>query len=179
MTEIVMRNLAELGMTLYGEPQRRRPPTDEEIRKLESALGARLPPAYLQFLRFANGGTPRLTIFRTKGGESKGSASLFYCLSEDEDSLDNIARALGNYRKAGGKPKQLPIGEDGFGNMVVLDLENARDAVKLVLHDEHFEEVFLADSFEDFIDGLTELDKATRDMIEQALDAPESEFEYD
>lgn len=41
------------------------PPTTETVAEVERALGYRLPAAYVELMRFQNGGIPRLTNHRT------------------------------------------------------------------------------------------------------------------
>jgi hypothetical protein len=43
-----------------------RPVDDALIRRTEQVLGYKLPPAYIEFMRFQNGGIPRRTMHRTK-----------------------------------------------------------------------------------------------------------------
>jgi hypothetical protein len=53
--------------------------------------------------------------------------------------------------------RRLPIGQDGGGNLFVLNFDTHPPSVVVVVHDEGFREIPLASSFERFIDGL-ELD---------------------
>ena len=43
------------------------PLTDSAVRVVERELGYRLPPSYIEFMRFQNGGIPRRTNHRTRG----------------------------------------------------------------------------------------------------------------
>jgi hypothetical protein len=170
-----MRDLKELRIDSYGKPNSRPAPTAEEIKEIETALGFPLPSEYIQFLMSSNGGTPRLNVFSTdQTMTSQWAIALFYFLSNDRESLDSIWRALMIHKSVIG-PKRLPIAEDGFGNQIILDFNNSQPTVMVSVHDEGFRTITVAGSFKEFIDSLTELSDATKDIISQALEEMESD----
>jgi hypothetical protein len=64
---------------------------------------------------------------------------------------------------------KLPIAEDGGGNQILLDFTRSPAAVTIVFDDAGGREVTVADSFEEFIDSLAELDQASKDLVEREL----------
>jgi hypothetical protein len=60
-----MRNLAELKLAdARGEPVDRAPPSAEVISAFEREFNVSLPPEYLEFLKYSNGGPPELDGLR-------------------------------------------------------------------------------------------------------------------
>lgn len=152
-----MRDLSELDMGFFSRPEMPSP-TEDQIAFVEGLIGAKLPASYIDFLLFSNGGKPAVPHYfydRTEGSRYDWRVDLFFHISSDLDSLDNV---VWNYQHWGAAPREvLPIAEDGLGNYVCLDLtEPGKDRVILWVHDDPdlpFLEV--ADSFEEFIDSLT------------------------
>jgi len=150
-----MRDLNELNINLGGRPVPRRPPTDEEIGAFESHFNLRLPPDYVSFLKQTNGGHPEIDSFRSWGAEQDTlwSVSRFYHLSPDEDDLEGLWRATGEWQRAISE-KVVPIASDPGGNQILLDYSSGSPTVELCIHDDNFKLVYLNDTFSSFLDML-------------------------
>ena len=149
-----MRDLRELQ--IGGDEHFVRPtPTEAAFSSFQSRFGVKLPDDYIRFLRFSNGGYPKLdTIELTnQPGACRWTIHHFYYLDSDIDSLGCIWRATQEWRPILGK-HALPIAEDAFGNLFYLDLSTTPASVNLCVHDDAFEIIELAHSFEAFIDCL-------------------------
>jgi hypothetical protein len=155
-----MRDLNELNINDGGSPVRRPAPTPEQFRIVENLIGTQLPPAYIEFLQFANGGHPELDTFEVNHGEYHdewGVSDFFYILSDSEHSAD-LLDVVGRYhhRWPGAVREMLPIANDGGDNLFYLDLSaEGKGRVVVHIHDEPgFPIRPLANSFEEFIDNL-------------------------
>jgi len=115
------------------------------IRDLESRLGSALPPAYVDFLRHANGGHPEIGCFRPLDSvvENIFDVDRFYSLGGS--ATDSIDRALRDWQRVLGT-NALPIGRDGGGNQLYIDITDG--SVWLFLHDESNRRLRVADSFD-------------------------------
>ncbi len=151
-----MRDLNELGIFHIGEPIP--PPTSEQIACVETLIGAKLPESYAAFLRFSNGGWPRVCAFqdRTEGSREEWEVDHFFHIASDINSTGNV---VWNYRHRWPDASReiLPIAEDAFGNFICLDLTaSGKGRVIVWVHDDpDLPIVEVADSFEEFIDSLT------------------------
>ena len=63
-----------------------------------------------------------------------------------QDVLEKWVPFLGN--------RTLPIGRDGGGNQIFLDMNSEPETVWIVLHDTGMKKIKIAGSFESFIDSL-------------------------
>lgn len=125
---------------------------NEIIITLESRLNRKLPKAYLEFLRKADGGYPQVDCFHAScsGGDEVFGINNFFSLANPGvelifDELEDWGITIGN--------GNLPIARDGGGNIIYLDLNSEAETVWLYLCVEE-EKVLVASSFEGFIDGL-------------------------
>lgn len=149
-----MRSLEGLDIRYIGEPMP--PPTSEEIDFVESLIGAKLPESYIAFLRFSNGGWPRICAFRDRTIQERWEVNRFFHISADINSTGNVALYY-RHRWPDAPREILPIADDGSGNFVCLDLtESGKGRVIVWVHDDpDLPIVEVADSFEEFIDSLT------------------------
>jgi hypothetical protein len=153
-----MRNLRELNINEGGELVTLPPPSPEQIALVEQAVGKCLPTSYVEFLRFSNGGHPELDTFRIESGgkQYEWGVDRFFHISDDLDSTEDV---MWNYRNLPGDPPRtlLPIGCDGGGNLIFLDLSEDGDGrIFFWVHDDpNLPLLHVADSFEEFIDMLT------------------------
>jgi hypothetical protein len=154
-----MRDLNELNINEGGKPVTRPRPTPDQISFVEDLVGTKLPPSYIAFLMFSNGGHPELDTFRfeAQGFLQEWGVDVFFYISSDIDSTENI---VWNYEhRWSDAPKGiLPIADDGGGNLICLDLtEPGSGKVVLWIHDVPDQTLLpIADSFEEFIDLLVE-----------------------
>ena len=157
-----MRNLAELNLNEMGKRVERAAPTTEMVTIFENEFSVTLPPEYINFLMYCNGGHPELNLVVPMRRTDIAALSVdhFFYLDEDREgplSLWAVARA---WRTSLGE-KRIPIATDGGGNPFILDMSDSIPKVSICLHDEDFTVVEVAASFSEFIDHL-ELDP---DMI--------------
>ena len=103
-----MRDLHELKMNegkrpiAAGKLVIRPAPTEEQIMRLESRYGVKLPIDYVSFLRFSNGGHPQLCAFLPKEASWPDIClvNVFYHLDDDETHLRGVCRATDAWRDA-------------------------------------------------------------------------------
>ena len=153
-----MRNLEEINVNEMGRPVGRPSPPEDAIRSLESLVGASLPVTYKIFLNHANGGHPELDSFVpdcAANSYDRWAVDRFYAVGLSESATQGIEWAIRSY--ASSLPAQcLPIACDAGGNQIALDFRTDPPSVKLYIHDDSFRELFVSDTFEAFIDKLSE-----------------------
>lgn len=151
-----MRDLSELNINEGGRPVSRRPPSDEEIWEFAAAHDVELPDAYVELLKFANGGHPELDTFVPVGSDEndKWAVNRFYCLDAQAD-VDGLWQAAKEWAPVLGE-RRIPIAGDGGGNQIFLDFASNPPSVKLCIHDAQFKVRPIAESFEAFLDLLSE-----------------------
>ena len=118
-----------------------------------------LPDAYKEMVRFRDGGTMDGYLFSYEydGNIDATSPSLFLCWQretlESEYIWDEIADPPEFFPKG-----LIPFAVDGGGNYTCFDYRNCRQDPHIVFWHHGFEEgkdvFYLADSFEEFINGL-------------------------
>lgn len=142
------------------------PLMDSEIIDLENQLAVSLPPDYTAFLREYNGGFPQPNVFTIKGFslDNRGVLAFFFGVEQGEplDLADN--KSIFRNRVP---PELLPVGADVFGNLICLAVSGPnRGKVYWWFHEEEADEgepptydniYFVADSFSDLLNNLTEL----------------------
>src|SRR5689334_10302031 len=100
-----------------------RPATDEDIRRLESQIGATLPADYREFILKNNGGRPDYDYiaFSTPEGDLQDTDVLAFLSLDENDRHYNVFRFLQAYK--GRIPRScLPVACDSGGNLMLLDL---------------------------------------------------------
>ena len=157
-----MRDLAELNLNDGGKKVDRAAPSPEVVFAFEREFGLSLPPDYISLLTYSNGGHPELDSIAPMGRHdiAMRAVSRFFYLNEDQESLEGLWANARTWRPILGE-KQIPIADDGGGNLFILDMSTTPPKVSACLHDEGFVRVEIARTFGEFIDGL-ELDP---DMI--------------
>ena len=157
-----MRDFAELNLNEGGKRVDRAPPSPEVISAFEREFGVSLPPDYISFLTYSNGGHPELDSIAPMGRRDIAMRAInrFSYLNEDQESPAGLWAAARAWRPILGE-KQIPIAADGGGNPFILDMSTTPPRVSACLLDEGLARVEIAPSFSEFIDGL-ELDP---DMI--------------
>lgn len=141
------------------------PPTDEDVAAVESALGYKLPTAYIQLACVQNGGTPRKTNHRTTQSTS---------WAEDHIAISGIY-SIGrrkHYSLCGPMDSQFWVNEWGYPpigiyfadcpsaghDMICLDYRSCgRDGEPQVVHIDQgsgYRITVISNSFESFVRGL-------------------------
>jgi hypothetical protein len=134
------------------------------IDKLEKNLGIRLPSQYREFLKKYNGGYPIPDGFFLKDKSDGSSIDRFLGIDVGEHS--NLEKYLVIYK--GRIPKNLfPIAHDPGGNLIVIGLSgDTSDKIYFWDHEQESDDYepemsnihLIADSFEEFLGGLYEID---------------------
>lgn len=143
-------NIFKLNINIGGRPSEGFS-SNASVQALEARLGSKLPAAYLQFIRSANGGHPEAgSFFLEASSDASVSVDWFYSLGHaGTDSLD---KALEDWSQVLG-PSVLPFGRDGGGNQFYISLVSPVGSVWYYSH-EGAERIKLADSFDGFLDQL-------------------------
>lgn len=148
--EIAMRSVEELKISKGRQPSA----SSEDIEAIEKLTGFTLPYSYTAFLKCSNGGHPELDTFSSPVGE--WSVNNFFYVGDELNSTESVTW---NYlhRWQGAARSLLPIAKDGGGNLFCLDLAYGEDAPVIIwIHDSPAGLQRLANSFEEFVDGLKE-----------------------
>jgi hypothetical protein len=148
-----MRDFSELDMS----PQVSDRPSPELFARVEAIVGHALPQAYKALLMHANGGTtgPRASTFVPLGDPSeRWMLNEFYPLVDDEQEVSGV---LGAYRmlRRTLPPECLPIGRDPGDSEICLDFRDDPPSVKLFDFEFNDREIFVAPTFEAFLDLLS------------------------
>jgi hypothetical protein len=141
------------------------PPVSEDALKLfQTIVETSLPKDYLAHLRKYNGGYPVPAAFNFSDGSPGSTVEEFFRINSHETHNDFV-RNLKLYSER--LPDEfLPIAYDAFGNIVCLGLRQHRGEVYFWDHEFEADDgeqptmrnmVKIADSFEAFLNGLTEL----------------------
>jgi hypothetical protein len=153
-----MRDLTELGIKPYGT--RPYPSfTDASLREFEDAYDVQLPPEYLKFLRFANGGALEVSEFTDPSTGQIGGINDFYGLgNRDNDERAAIDGKFDHGNLWGGtrifrtqfKHAGVPLARDGGGNRLFLDYRiDPACVTRLILATQQVYQI--APSFEQFL----------------------------
>lgn len=134
--------------------------TDSQISGLERLIGRTLPSDYRHFLAEVNGGRPSPCDFEGPNGDGS-LVNWFFTLNQEKplDFIPNVITVLNDRIP----PGLLPIADDPFGNIVLLDV--GAKSVGSIYFWEHENENFdgdawwdnisyIAPSFTDFVNGL-------------------------
>ncbi len=166
-----MRDLNELKLNNAGAPIDTPPPTEQQLALVEQAIGAKLPAAYVAFLRYSNGGHPQLNTFYvdvpSRGYHQQWGINNFFSIASDDPATADTEEVIWRYQHRHERlPRRLlPIADNGLGDELLLDLTKEGDGrVVLLAHQRPAwarralpaAEVLLpvAKSFEELIDSL-------------------------
>jgi hypothetical protein len=150
-----------MQLTMYDTE---RPLSPKDLEELERRLSISLPVAYRAWLLKHNGGQPVPGGFRYKhetGPYTDGNVAWFFAVYEGQ--FENFERTYRAYKVLSRRfPENLvPIARDGSGNYICLSFGGS-DAGKVYFWDHEEEPAspsygnchLIADSFDEFIDGL-------------------------
>lgn len=151
-----MRNLKELNITYLGKKVLRPSPPASVVGEFEKSLAIQLPRQYLELLQYSNGGHPELDTFvrQSRGENSVWTIDYFYHLDDDRESDYSMWSNAVAWKCCVDK-KCVPFACDGCGNQYVINFGTRPPSVCVCIHDENCRMVALANSFADFIDGLS------------------------
>jgi SMI1 / KNR4 family (SUKH-1) len=154
-----MRNLDEIGIRQRPSAKFRHAPTAREVAEFERAFSVKLPSDYLSFLRYCNGGHPRLEFCPLDTNEfDRGvSANIFFFLnSSEKDQTENLWYEM-KLHAASLCKELVPIADDGCGNLILLDCRTNPPSVNAEIHDSAKSGIVqVAPTFADFVDRLVE-----------------------
>jgi hypothetical protein len=148
-------DIKRLNVNVGGEPSAGFEGNASVFDEVVSYTGKTLPEAYIQFIRTADGGCPEIGSFFPKGGDPDNEFEINRIYSFSNPDGENVRDAIMGWKDVLGSDK-FPFAEDGGGNQIYLDLGDSTPSVWIYLHDEDGARVKIADSFEEFIDGLFE-----------------------
>ena len=143
---------------------------DNIVKVLESYFFCKFPKAYREFLLKTNGGNPIKKYFLKKSTKELGEIRYFLGVSPERD------KGLLEYKKvfSGRIPvNTLAIGSNSGGNLILLSVSGP-DHGKIYYWDHNWEAddgqtpdysnlTLIADSFEEFINGLKSEDEVDND----------------
>jgi hypothetical protein len=139
----------------YNHP----PLTDEMIRVAESSLGIKLPQLYLELLKIQNGGYTQGFVYpmtqRTTWADNHVPLSELFGIVTDEGirTAQNILDSHYMIEEWGLPEMQVLLNGDGHW-WITLDYRNKDNPSIKWIDVECNEEVHIADSFEQFFEGL-------------------------
>lgn len=124
------------------------------FEELASLVGSEIPDDYILFISKVDGGHPEVGCFKIVDDDNCDNlfdVDWFY--SVNNPSVENVKDVLSKWGGVLG-PKNLPVGRDGGGNQIYLNLTDEMPSVWLYLHDENKTRLKLSNSFLGFLDGL-------------------------
>lgn len=124
-----------------------------EFAQISSLTKAALPPEYLNFILVADGGHPEIGCFRLPGDGDENLFDVDWFYSVGNSALERVQDVIPEWRSILGE-RTLPIGRDGGGNQVYLDMNSVPASVWLLLHDNGMMKIKVAENFDDFIGSL-------------------------
>jgi hypothetical protein len=151
-----MRDLRELNINEGGKPVARAAPTDQQIHEFEARFDVRLPESYKSLLKFSNGGHPELDAFQPNGAAEAAfwGINRFYHLDNGRTDHEGIWRSTEEWRSSTGQ-RIVPVANDGGGNQLVLNYDLSPPSVHMLIHDEDFRLLQVANTFDEFLNLLS------------------------
>jgi hypothetical protein len=137
---------------------------EETVSRLEAAWRLKLPESYRKFLMEFNGGRPTARRFKFKGRTRGSSVDRFLGVHNREHN--NLLEYIETYR---GRipPNLLPIAHDPGDNLIAISIDGPdKGRVYFWDHDREVDDgppdysnvILIADSFDEFLEGLHEKD---------------------
>jgi cell wall assembly regulator SMI1 len=137
----------------------------EDIETVERRLNLVFPTDYKEFLLAHNGGRPKPNRFPIRGNRSDTQGILSWLYGIHDDGTYNLIDQAAMFQDRV-PPELLPIGEDPGGNLICLTISGSnRNHVYFWTHEDEVDEgeipsydniYFVADSFTELLEGLTE-----------------------
>ena len=137
--------------------------TDEIVREAEERLGYKLPESYIALMKTRNGGKPLKTVWFDEKNRYRVDVEEIFSISEDKK--DSLFGKYGNefWYEEWEYPRDVGViiadTISGGHEMIYLDYrdcgKDGEPKVSLCSAEDDHEIIVLADSFEEFILGLT------------------------
>ena len=169
----ITRNLKNLTFNSAYKSVKRPKLDLKVLDKLERHFGIKVPDEYVQLLKFSNGCSFNESSYvpeKLPTGYGMITACWFYGVYEDQKDSNGLWWAIEGYRAALGVDR-IPISSDPGGDMICLNVSISPAFVEMWMH-EIDEYIFVAKSFEEYVDGLFEPEDDEDD------DDGEIDFEY-
>ncbi len=152
-----MRDIRELGLKWPGPKLRQ-----EDVKDLETSFSLTLPRDYLEFLSQVNGGQPKASLYSSKEEQQEEHLNVvgyLFPLTGDREEMGEIwweTRRLRDVLSEVGRGTDvLAVARDGSINPIYLDLSAMPPSVHILYLDNELLDYKIADTFEQFLDGLS------------------------
>ncbi len=154
-----MRNIKELQLQWPGLAF-----NAADVQALEAHFSVSLPSDYLELLSAVNGGGPRLDCYDYVHEDGEQGqiiiGELYYVTTDHEDigGIWKMTQWLQDYLAIVGRDIKnvVAIARDGSINPIYLKMSEIPPSVHILYLDDQMLDYKIADSFEQFIDGLTQ-----------------------
>ena len=105
----------------------RNPPASlNDVKRVELRVGATIPEAYRNFILNENGGEPKCVEYPIPDLGTSSDVNTFFAFGDGAE----IEMAIEELTQSGESVHQIvPVGCDGYGNLILLDLRNGREEV--------------------------------------------------
>ena len=137
----------------------------EDVQALEAHFAVALPPDYLHFLSLVNGGVPTLNCYdyiHEDGEQGQITVGDLHRVTADHEDLGGVWKLTQALREdmaeAVKSANVIAVGRDGSINPIYLNMSIVPPPVHILYLDDELLDYKIADSFEQFIDGLHYLD---------------------
>ena len=159
--------------------------SDTAIAQLENSLGARLPDDYRQFLKACNGASVEYDVLATMANGDRELLSFSLHGLDLDTQWGANPFEMQQLRTHAGFPDSglLPIGRDGGASVLLLDLRDGRQDVAALVaglpawtgrRQQGDEFVWLADSFNGYLDALHLSAERIEEHIDHFMLSPET-----
>lgn len=153
-----MRNIEELQLQWLGPTF-----TDADVQALEAHFAVALPPDYLHFLSLVNGGVPALNCYdyiHEDGEQGQITVGDLHYVTTDHEDMGGIwgmtQLLRENLAEIEREVNVVAVARDGSINPIYLNMFEMPPSVHILYLDDEMLDYKIADSFEQFIDGLTQ-----------------------
>lgn len=146
-------DISFLNLNVGGEPVSGYQGDGHEIEELCKAIGCSLPQSYVDFIRQADGGHPELGSFSLEG-DDKLDFDIDWFYSFSNKNIEQLKDVYEEWKPVLDK-KMLPIGRDGGGSQILLQLGSESETVLFLRDDSTKEYLKVSSSFSAFIKKLT------------------------
>ncbi len=146
-------NIERLNINVNGVPSVGFNGGDAAFQEVASLVGGLLPKSYIEFMKRADGGHPEIGCFYPQGSDPTNMFEIDWFYSLGNPRVERVKDVIAIWGAVLGT-QTLPIGRDGGGNQIYIDLGGSSPSIWLYLHDENGKRLKLSDSFEEFLDGL-------------------------
>jgi len=150
-----MRPAYEINILRFEDFWPNEGPSVDAIQTIEALIGKAMPAAYLDVLRYKNGGSPGLGNVVPLDDRLKPTCEIdkLFFLSSDTMSSYSVIKEYRDH-KAYLPRNCLPFGMDGGGSVYFMNFDDDPPSIWLSMADENGEPYRIANSFEAFVDSL-------------------------